>query len=114
MDEKKYRNFVSKEIVGLDENLITLLDDARDIAGIDFIITSGKRTIEEEKALNGVLDSAHLTGMAADLRCKSSWERMRIVKALIQAGIPRIGISKTHIHADIDKTKPYPIIFLEY
>jgi hypothetical protein len=103
--------FKDSEVVGLDKTLVSMLDVARGLAGIPFIITSGLRTIEENKKSGGVENSAHLKGLAVDLRCKNSTERFLIVKSLLKTGFKRIEIGLDHIHTDIDESKPQEVIF---
>lgn len=107
------KHFKESEVKGLDPILIGMLDAARDIAGIPFIISSGLRTPEKNTEVGGVENSAHLKGLAADIRCKDSAERFKIVDAAIDAGFKRIGIGKGHIHLDIDTTKPCGVLFIE-
>lgn len=83
---------------------------ARDIAGIPFTITSGIRTLKKNADLikagyPAVLDSAHLKGLAADIKVNAK-TRFIIVSALIKAGFVRIGVSNVFIHVDDDTTKP--------
>ena len=95
-----------------DEALIDFLDDARKEAGIPFIITSGYRCPRHNEEIGGKPDSAHLKGLAADILCRTSQERFKIVQALIWVGFRRIGIGKNFVHADLDFDKPYPVIWL--
>jgi zinc D-Ala-D-Ala carboxypeptidase len=104
--------FKEKEIKGLSPILVAKLDTAREIAGIPFIITSGKRTFLENSFAGGVDDSSHLNGLAVDIRCRDINSRFDIMRGLLGAGICRIGLYTTHIHADIDKTKPQNLIYL--
>lgn len=105
--------FNDKSAEGLNEDLISKLDQARDYAGIPFIITSGLRTPETNKSLTGAVeDSAHLSGMAVDLRIYTTVARFKIVKALLDVGFNRIGIYDKHIHCDIDKEKPQNVIWI--
>ena len=105
--------FKPDEIVGLDKYLVELLDNAREYAGIPFIINSGLRDKETNEEVGGVCDSAHLKGLAVDLQCITSDARFLIVSSLLTAGFTRIGIGKTFIHCDIDHTKPQKVIFIE-
>lgn len=98
-------------IADLDKKLVTMLDLARGIAGIPFVINSGYRTPEHNKAIGGVADSAHIKRLAVDIRCRNSNERFIITSALLQAGFKRIGLGSTFIHCDIDTTKPQNVIF---
>ena len=108
---KKYKYFSPKEIVGLKDELVEMLDKAREIAGTPFIITSGYRTDKHNDDVGGVEDSSHLSGVAADLAIKDSTKRYAILKALLAVGFNRIGIYKTHIHCDCDKTKTQNVIW---
>ena len=87
------------------KDFLTKLDKARDIADVPFKITSGYRSKETNKKVGGVSTSSHLKGLAADISCKDSSTRQKIVSALIQAGFTRIGIADTFIHCDTDKQK---------
>lgn len=109
----KYKFFKDHEIEKLNIQLVMLLDYAREKAGIPFVITSGFRTEEENDIAGGVSNSAHLKGLAVDIRAKTSQERFKIVSALFDVGFPRIGVYKTHIHADLDATLPQKVLFLE-
>ena len=87
------------------KDFLTKLDKARAIADVPFKITSGYRSKETNKRAGGVSTSSHLKGLAADISCKDSSTRQKIVSALIQAGFTRIGIADTFIHCDTDKDK---------
>lgn len=110
----EYKYFKPNEIISLDPYLVYLLDLARDIAGIPFVITSGYRTKEKNLKVGGVEDSAHLSGKAADLRCRNSVERFIMVDSLLAAGFKRIGFGAGHIHVDIDDEKPQNVMFIEH
>lgn len=106
------RYFKDSEIKGLDPKLVKALDEAREYAGIPFVITSGKRTSETNERALGVENSAHLTGLAVDLRADNSLDRYQMVRGLLLAGFKRIGVYSGHIHADLDYGKPYPVMWL--
>src|SRR6056297_2398375 len=86
--------------------LLELLDEAREHAGIPFVVTSGVRTPERNEAVGGTQSSAHTRGLAADLRAETSRERFLILEALILHGAQRIGVYPTHIHVDVDESLP--------
>jgi hypothetical protein len=100
-----------------------LLDMARQKAGIPFVITSGKRTPEEEAALHGgVRDSAHISGYGFDLACGDGKSLCLMLAGLLYAGFRRIGIyhdanfNPTHLHGDNDPdllVKTGPVIWLK-
>jgi uncharacterized protein YcbK (DUF882 family) len=88
------------------------IDKAREISGVPYIITSGFRTPQHNETLKkqgykASPNSSHLKGCAADIVCKDSATRQKIVSGLIKAGFTRIGISKkgNFIHCDTDKDK---------
>jgi len=90
--------------------LVSKLQKARTASGVPFIINSGVRCKKKnntiKKKRKSVSNSAHLTGEAADIKCTNSLDRQKIEIALYKAGIKRVGLNKTFIHADISKTKP--------
>ena len=95
----------------MDKTFLSLLDRAREEAGVPFKITSGFRTQAYNKDLlkrgyKASKNSSHLKGCAADISCKSSDKRLKIVKALIKVGYTRLGIAKSFIHVDNDPDKP--------
>ncbi len=112
--------FKPEEIEGLDNELVARLDQARHLAKIPFTITDGLRTPASNIDPNSVENSAHLRGLAADLRCHDSRSLFRIFPALISVGFRRVGLYyrldsykliPTHIHVDLDTTKPQDVIW---
>lgn len=87
------------------KDFLTKLDKARAIADVPFNITSGYRSKETNKRVGGVSTSSHLKGLAADISCKDSSTRQKIISGLIKSGFTRIGIADTFIHCDTDKQK---------
>ena len=87
------------------------LDAARSVAGVPFRINSGYRCERYNLEIKGSVGSSHLKGLAANIRCKDSTQRFKIVRALIRAGITRIGVAETFIHADSDPGKPNELIW---
>lgn len=102
-----YTYFSDEEVKGLDRELCAMLDRARSIAGVAFLITNGFRTPDQNAALlESVKDSAHLTGNAVDLSCNDSQIRFKMLTGLIHAGFARIGIYEEHIHVDNSPSLP--------
>lgn len=87
------------------------LNQAREIAGIPFVLNSAFRCESHNKDVGGSCTSSHLVGCAVDIRCTDSRDRYLILNALIQVGFNRIGIAKTFIHVDDDLTKPSGVIW---
>lgn len=95
----------SCKLSDLSPALIWRLDQAREIAGVPFIVNSAFRSIEYEKSKGRKGTSSHCKGYAVDLSCKSSYIREKMLSALIVSGFRRIGIYPTFIHVDIDPDK---------
>ena len=98
----------------MSEGLLHMLDTARDIAGIPFIITSGFRCHEHNKEVGGSPASSHMKGLAADIKANTTRGKYLIVKSLIQAGFNRIGVGKKFIHVDIDPDKTDSLMWTYY
>jgi len=98
------RNEISSE-------LVNRIDFARSKAGIPFRISSGFRCVNRNRAIKGKKRSAHLKGLACDIKAPTSSIKHTILGSLFSAGIMRLGIYKTFIHADISTKLPHPVIF---
>lgn len=114
----QYHYFSDDEVKGLDKELCAMLDMARGIAGVPFVITCGLRTADQNSVLKGaVADSSHLTGQAVDLAVSDDHGYFCMLKGLYAAGFRRFGHYFTaeqkdpnnfipkHLHVDIDQTK---------
>lgn len=113
--------FDSPDLPGSSENMdldfMLMLQRARTFAGRAFVITSGYRTPTYHRRLGAqgyptARNSAHLKGYAADIAVTNGEDRAYILAGLLDAGIERIGISRTFIHADADPTKPSPCVWI--
>lgn len=104
----------SCSIEQMDVHFLDLLDAVRERAGIPLVLNSAYRTVSYEKKKGRPGTSTHCLGKAVDIRCNTSANRYKIVKAALEVGIPRIGIGKTFVHLDIDPDKSQPIIFDYY
>jgi zinc D-Ala-D-Ala carboxypeptidase len=96
-------NFKPSEIEGLALNFVELLQRARDIAGVPFIITSGYRSPASNAAAGGVNSSLHCQGLAVDLRApQGTFDRDRILWGLAHAGFKQVGFYTNHVHVELD------------
>ena len=91
---------------------VARLQYARDEAGIPFVVTSGYRCPEHNRAVGGKPDSSHLKAVAADIRAQTDAERYAIITGLLRAGFKRIGIGKNFIHGDMDADKPQHLMWV--
>ena len=115
------RHFQDHEVIGLDSDFAVKLDDTREAAGVPFEITSGVRVSPPGKP------KSHDRGLATDLRCGTSYRRMRIVSAALRLGahcmncgshsvrftdaFRRIGVYDLHVHLDVDKKAPQDVMW---
>lgn len=110
----KWRYFKDSEVVGLHWKLVDMLDEARHNSGTPFRITSGLRTVEQNRRVGGVSNSPHLRGLAVDIACTTSENRMKIIQGAIKAGFNRIGIGNTFVHLDCDTSLPQNVVWHYY
>lgn len=110
-----YEEFDSPDVPGsgeyMDDNFLSMLDNARDLARIPFKINSGWRTIEHNREVGGKPNSSHIVGKAVDIAIRNSRERWIILEALLHVGFTRIGIGNTFIHVDSDDVKDPEVIW---
>jgi uncharacterized protein YcbK (DUF882 family) len=111
-----YEEFDSPDIQGsgqlMDEKLLSMLDEVREIYGKPISINSGYRTIRHNAEVGGKPKSSHLKGLAVDIACSTSRDRYNLLEALKQVGFNRIGIAKSFIHADIDYYKSSDVVWV--
>lgn len=110
----KYRYFCESEFMRavpscmldkMNVGFMNKLDTARHIAGCKFVILSAYRNEAWEKAMGRSGTSSHTKGVAVDIRCMHSSDRLLIVSALLKVGFKRIGIYDSFIHVDEDLSK---------
>lgn len=90
------------------------LNKAREMAGVPFILTSAFRCEKHNREVGGAENSAHLAGLAVDIKCTDAWTRFKVIHALLSVGFQRIGIGRTFVHVDDDLTKPQGLIWDYY
>lgn len=103
-----WKFFTDAEVAGLKDNLPAMLDAARGIAGVPFVLTF---TTGGQHCGN----SAHYKGLAVDIGLghlaegfDRDTQRWAIMKGLYGAGFKRIEDAPEHIHADIGEPPDYP------
>lgn len=95
----------------MEANVLEALDNARDLAGFPFVVTSGVRSIAHNKAVGGSRSSSHLMGYAVDLAVPNSRRRFIMLESLLDAGFTRIGIGEDFMHVDMDPNKTQNVIW---
>ena len=55
-----------------------------------------------------------MQGLAADIACGTSRERMEIITALLTVGFDRIGIGDGFVHVDCDVERDEAVIWTYY
>lgn len=93
-------------------DLVSRLDALRAELGYPLRINSGIRSAAHNTEVDGVNGSAHVSGFAADIYCRSSRDRLYLLRAAMHLGFHRIGIGTTFIHLDVDPTKPPDVAWL--
>ena len=112
----KLKEFDSPGIPGSGENMdpkfVGMLDNLRGLYGKPIKINSGFRTFMHNRIVGGEIDSAHLTGRAADIPTYTSGDRYKLVHIAFSLGIERVGIGQNFIHLDNDSAKPQELLWL--
>ncbi len=100
-----------KEIeANMNKDFLFVLDEAREFAGIPFIINSAYRSPNHPLSVKNP-SSSHIKGLAVDIKANENATRFKIVEALISVGFTRIGIADTFVHVDLDFDKRQNIIW---
>lgn len=102
----------------IEQDLIDRLNMMRVLYGKSMVVTSGARCDEQNHAVGGVANSAHLphpfTGRcrAVDILVRNGEERLQLLDLARVMGIDRIGIASTFLHFDVERELlPSPVIF---
>ena len=105
---------MSKYFKGIEENMnvdfLAKLDEAREYAGIPFIINSAYRSPQHPESIKNPT-SSHIKGLAVDISVKDSRTRFLILDALLAVGFSRIGVADSFIHVDLDFSKSQNVIW---
>ena len=105
---------MSKYFKGIEENMnvnfLAKLDEAREYAGIPFIINSAYRSPTHPESIKNPT-SSHIKGLAVDISVKDSRTRFLVLDALLVVGFSRVGISNSFIHVDLDMNKSQNVIW---
>lgn len=89
-----------------------MLNQARELANISFIVNSGSRCEKHNENEGGKEDSEHLFGHGSDINADNSVDRFLILRAAIIIGFRRIGIGNGFIHLGTMASKPRKVCWL--
>jgi len=95
----------------MQQSTLDMLDNIRRKAGIPLILNSAYRTPKWDKEHGHSGSGAHTKGYAADIRCKDSANKYKIVRAAMELGVPRIGVYENFIHVDNDPSLPQNVLW---
>lgn len=98
----------------MDPAFLALLDKVREAAGIPLVLNCAYRSVAYEKKKGRSGNSAHTRGLAVDIRCNTSANRYKIIRAALECGVNRLGVGKTFVHLDNDKTLVQGVIWDYY
>ena len=96
----------------MDETFVRMLEMIRISLGEPMVISSGYRCEKRNAKVGGAPNSAHLRGLAVDIKIPNNEYRYRLLKIAMLFDIPRIGIGKDFVHLDIDRSLPHPRIWV--
>lgn len=107
----QYKYFTDEETKGMLPDICFKLDRAREFFGFPMVLTCGYRTPEHNAEIGGVPDSAHVKGMAADIKAPIDPQmREKMMWSFGAAGFRRVESAPKHFHVDItsdgSKTSP--------
>ena len=98
----------------MDQQFMRKLDASREEAGIPYVLNSAYRSRAWELSKGRTGRGDHPQGKGVDIKCNTSVNRMKIVRALLDNGIRRIGIAKTYVHAGDGDDLPKDVIWDYY
>ena len=98
--------------VSISAFLLHKLNKIREAFGKPMIVSSGYRCKARNFEVGGKPNSAHRKGMAADIQCFSSHDRMLLIRLALEAGFTRIGVGEDFIHLDVDTLLPQEVLWV--
>lgn len=97
----------------MDAAFVDKLNQARHLAQTPFVITSAYRCAAHNKAVGGKPNSAHLRGLAVDIKFSNGVQAFAVLHSLLAVGFVRVGYNQKHgfFHVDSDPTLPQKVFF---
>ena len=109
--ESEFNNFKM-----MDENLLSMLDDLREAYGHPIKLTSTYRSPDHPIEAKKTKPGEHAYGAAVDIACVGGEATYKLVKAAINVGFTRIGISRKNnfVHVGIGYPDAPPVTIWTY
>jgi len=97
----------------MDAEFMKKLQTLRELYGGGLTVTSGIRCEKHNasSAVGGKPDSAHLSGVAADIKCDSSMQRYKLLSAALML-FDRVGVASNFLHLDSAKGKAQSVCWV--
>ena len=110
-NESEFSNFEM-----MDEKLLTMLDDLREAYGYPIKLTSTYRSPDHPIEAKKKAPGEHAYGAAVDIACVGGEATFKLVKAAIEVGFTRIGVSRKNnfVHVGIGYPDAPPITLWTY
>ena len=105
-----------KEFSKMDSNLLEKLDNLREVYGYPIKLTSTYRSPDHPLEAKKSKPGEHAYGAAVDIACVGGEATFKLVKAAIEVGFTRIGISRKNnfVHVGIGYESAPPITIWTY
>lgn len=95
----------------MSKDLLLLLQYVRSSLGRTVVINSGLRCPKWNKQVGSGKDSAHVKGLAVDIKCTTPRDRYELLERVLDTDVKRVGIDRGFIHIDLDKDKTQDIVW---
>lgn len=111
-EEEFHKCSPSCSLQDMDQAFMNKLDLLREEAEIPLVINCAYRSVEHDKSKGRSGKGDHPQRKAVDIRCNSSSNRFKIVRAAFIVGFRRIGIANGFIHVGMGDNLPNDVIWL--
>ena len=110
-NESEFKNFEM-----MDEKLLSMLDNLREAYGYPIKLTSTYRSPDHPIEAKKKAPGEHAYGAAVDIACVGGEATFKLVKAAIEVGFTRIGVSRKNnfVHVGIGYPDAPPITLWTY
>jgi zinc D-Ala-D-Ala carboxypeptidase len=95
----------------MDADFMKKLQTLREVYGGSLTVTSGVRCEKHNESIGGKPGSAHLSAVAADIKCDSSMQRYKLLSTALML-FDRVGIHSKFLHVDSAKGKAQTVCWV--